>query len=94
MKYLLSLILFFSVVSFSYGQDDEKVYISPEVSAQYKGGPKAWTKFLNANLKYPYEASKSGFSGPVFLSFIVDKKGRVKKPVATILKDRTFLQCR
>ena len=41
------------------------------------GGAAAWAKFLQKNLRYPGEASEKGISGKVYVSFIVEKDGRL-----------------
>jgi len=41
------------------------------------GGMDAWSKFLNKNLRFPYEAQQDGVSGKVFLSFIIEKDGHL-----------------
>ncbi len=86
MKYLLTLILAFGITSFSLAQDkdEEMVYLQPEKHAEFKGGPAGWTKFLSSNLKYPTLATKMGAEGPVWVTFVIDKKGKVIDP--TVLK--------
>jgi protein TonB len=45
------------------------------------GGEKAWAKFLNKNLRFPYEAQQAGVSGRVILSFIIEKDGSLSNIV-------------
>jgi periplasmic protein TonB len=45
------------------------------------GGEKAWAKFLNKNLRFPYEAQQNGVSGRVILSFIIEKDGSLSNIV-------------
>jgi protein TonB len=39
------------------------------------GGDKAWSKFLNKNLRFPAVAQEEGQSGRVYMSFIIEKDG-------------------
>jgi len=50
---------------------------SLEVMPAPIGGMDAWSKFLNKNLRFPYEAQQDGVSGKVFLSFIIEKDGHL-----------------
>jgi protein TonB len=57
--------------------DDKKLYNTGDVGTMPEpvGGDKAWAKFLNKNLRFPYAAQQEGISGRVILSFIVEKDG-------------------
>jgi protein TonB len=48
-----------------------------EVMPEPFGGAAAWAKFLQKNLRYPGEASEKGISGKVYVSFVVEKDGRL-----------------
>lgn len=50
-----------------------------DVEPSFKGGEKAWIKFLEKNLIYPPEALKNNIEGKVFLSFYVDKEGVITR---------------
>src|SRR3569832_179494 len=50
---------------------------SLEVMPLPDGGMEGWAKFLNKNLRFPYEAQQDGVSGKVFLSFIIEKDGHL-----------------
>lgn len=43
----------------------------------FPGGMEAWAKFLSKNLRYPERASSAGVSGRVYMSFIVEKDGKI-----------------
>ncbi len=45
----------------------------------FKGGKRAWKKFLKSNLKYPEKAEQEGIEGKVFLAFNVIKDGTVTR---------------
>ncbi len=46
-----------------------------ETMPSYKGGLKAFYKFVGQNLKYPAQARRIGIEGKVFVHFVVDKDG-------------------
>lgn len=48
-----------------------------EFEAEYPGGARAWSKYLQQNLKYPDEAAKNEIQGTVLVQFIVEKDGTV-----------------
>ncbi|MDB5003533.1 MAG: energy transducer TonB, partial [Mucilaginibacter sp.] len=48
-----------------------------EVMPEPYGGAAAWAKFLQKNLQYPGEAVDKGISGKVWVSFVVEKDGRL-----------------
>jgi protein TonB len=45
------------------------------------GGDKAWAKFLMKNLHFPVIAQEQGVSGKVFLSFVIEKDGKLSNIV-------------
>jgi periplasmic protein TonB len=62
---------------------DVKVHILSDLDVMPEpiGGEKAWAKFLNKNLRFPYEAQQAGVSGRVILSFIIEKDGSLSNIV-------------
>jgi len=48
-----------------------------EVYPEFEGGQKGWAKYLQRNLRYPYEAEQIKIQGKVFVSFVVEKDGSV-----------------
>jgi len=56
---------------------DNNIYSIVDVDPTYNGGQKAYVKFLNKNIKYPRLAQELGTEGKVFISFIVEKNGRL-----------------
>lgn len=58
---------------------NEKLYDFSLVETQpeFVGGQKEWTKFLTANIKYPALARQNNITGKVYVSFIVEKDGRL-----------------
>jgi protein TonB len=49
--------------------------IGLDVMPEPVGGEKAWTKFLNKNLRFPPAAQEDGVGGRVYLSFIIEIDG-------------------
>jgi periplasmic protein TonB len=58
-------------------KEEDGVVLNVSEVAKYEGGNLALAKFLQKNLKYPIEAAKSGVSGKVYLSFVIDKFGKI-----------------
>lgn len=59
------------------GDDGIVPFTAIEKLPTFPGGMEAWTKFLSKNLRYPEQASSDGVSGRVYMSFIVEKDGRI-----------------
>lgn len=58
-------------------EEADQVFLVVEENAQFPGGNGEWNKYLKKNLKYPRQAKRMGIEGAVFLSFIVDKQGKI-----------------
>ncbi|MBL0095291.1 MAG: energy transducer TonB [Bacteroidetes bacterium] len=56
---------------------NEKVFISVEKMPEFPGGKEAMNDFIVKELNYPVGAKESGIEGKVYLSFIVNSKGKV-----------------
>ncbi|MGM9478251.1 energy transducer TonB [Pedobacter sp. GSP4] len=59
--------------------EDKEIYIAEGVDEypEFNGGAKAWSKYMERNLRYPYQAQEDGIQGKVFVSFVVEKDGSV-----------------
>lgn len=44
---------------------------------EFSGGMKAWTKYMERNLRYPDQAVEAQKQGKVFVSFVVEKDGSI-----------------
>ncbi|WP_167346240.1 energy transducer TonB [Pedobacter ginsenosidimutans] len=44
---------------------------------EFNGGAKAWSKYMERNLRYPSRAQEEGAAGKVFVSFVVEKDGSI-----------------
>ena len=58
-------------------QSQDKTVEKPPV---FKGGQEAMMKYFAENINYPEEAKKKGVSGVVYISMVIDKKGKVVDP--------------
>lgn len=56
---------------------EEKVYTSVDESPQFRGGPMALRNYISSQLKYPVKAIESRIQGKVFVSFVVNKDGKI-----------------
>jgi len=59
--------------------EDNGVYDAMTIEAypEFEGGMKAWAKYIQRNLRYPYEAQEKTIQGKVYISFIIEKDGSV-----------------
>lgn len=62
-------------------KDKDGVYNKPEVKPVYPGGEAALSKFIGDNINYPQDAIDQNVEGTSTISFIVDEKGMVTKPM-------------
>lgn len=60
--------------------DEDKIFTVVEQQAEYPGGMAEMMKFLQKNVKYPAAARRMGIEGSVFVSFVVDKEGKISDP--------------
>lgn len=58
--------------------DDGKVFTVVEEMPTFPGGEEKLFEFIQKNVKYPAIARENGISGRVYLTFVVDKEGRIK----------------
>jgi len=52
-------------------------YTVAEEMPKFPGGDDARVKFLVENIKYPENARKNGIAGRVFITYVVEKDGRI-----------------
>ena len=81
LKLMLPILLLIGMISVqSHAQDKEKagdVYLNVEEMPEYPGGELALRKDIAHAIKYPDEAKKKGISGKVYVSFVVNEKGKI-----------------
>ncbi len=58
----------------------DSVYAAPDKLPQFPGGEPELKKFISKNVKYPIMAQESGIKGKVFVTFIINEKGKVINP--------------
>ena len=63
---------------------DEPVYKVVEEMPKFPGGQDALTNYMVTNVKYPENARKNGVQGTVFVTFVVEKDGKISD--ARVLK--------
>lgn len=56
----------------------DTIFTITEKAAEFKGGLEGLAKYLQATVKYPKQARRSGAQGTVYVAFVVDKDGTVK----------------
>jgi len=59
-------------------EDGDEVYRVVEQMPQFPGGDAAIMKYIAKHVRYPQIAKEYGIEGRVFVTFIIDKKGKVK----------------
>ncbi len=74
---------------------ENKLFFIAEKMPQYPGGKSALSLFFTRNIKYPEEALKQQIEGKVYVSFVVDKNGKlsdfkIKKGVSAILDNEAL----
>ncbi len=50
---------------------------------EFVGGVKAWSKYMERNLRYPLSAQEDAVQGKVFVSFVVEKNGSITDVTVT-----------
>jgi periplasmic protein TonB len=57
--------------------EDKEIYLGADEYPEFTGGAKAWSKYMERNLRYPSRAQEEGAGGKVFVSFVVEKDGSI-----------------
>src|SRR5574343_156549 len=57
--------------------DENAIYTRVDKMPEYPGGQVALVKYLSKNIKYPAIYKKNKINGRVFVSFVIDKDGKV-----------------
>ncbi|MCD4665875.1 MAG: energy transducer TonB [Bacteroidales bacterium] len=58
-------------------ESEEVIFTVVESMPTFPGGDAARIKYLNNNIKYPQMARESGIQGRVFVTFVVERNGKV-----------------
>lgn len=56
---------------------DSLVFVVVEESPEFQGGDQARIEYLIKNINYPKKARKAGIQGTVYITFIIEKDGKV-----------------
>lgn len=59
-------------------EEEEQIFTIVENMPEFPGGQEALFKYLGKSIKYPSMAVDAGIQGRVYVSFMVDKDGKVK----------------
>jgi protein TonB len=57
--------------------EDKEIYLGADEYPEFTGGAKAWSKYMERNLRYPSRAQEEGAAGKVYVSFVVEKDGSI-----------------
>lgn len=57
--------------------DEDVIFTVVEQQAEFPGGLEAMVKFISKNMKYPAVARRMGVEGSVFVSFVIDREGKI-----------------
>ncbi|BDD08235.1 hypothetical protein FUAX_06670 [Fulvitalea axinellae] len=64
----------------SYDADGRKyIYTEVKQAPEYEGGRRGFYRAVGKSVRYPREARTSGVAGKVYISYVVDKEGKVTK---------------
>lgn len=61
------------------GDDEGKVFTVVEEMPSFPGGDEKLFEYIQKNVKYPAIARENGISGRVYITFVVDKDGKIKE---------------
>jgi len=56
---------------------EAEIFTVVEAMPEFQGGDAARIKFLQENIKYPQMAKESGIQGRVYVTFVVEKNGKI-----------------
>jgi len=80
-KLFISIVFLLSAVLCQAQEKENKskdgVYLVVEEMPTYPGGEEALRNDIATNVKYPEDAKKAGIQGKVYVTFVVDEKGKV-----------------
>jgi len=58
-------------------QTNEKVYTKVEIMPEFPGGERALRHFVSDSVRYPKEATAKGIQGKVFITYTINKEGKI-----------------
>lgn len=60
------------------GEDPDQVFLVVEQMPEFPGGRQALLAFIGKNMRYPAQARRMQIAGTVYVSFVVDKEGKIE----------------
>jgi protein TonB len=57
--------------------EEPEILFFVDVMPEFPGGDQALLSYLSRNVKYPVIAQENGIQGKVYVSFVIDEKGRI-----------------
>jgi protein TonB len=60
-------------------EDWEQEFFKVEIEARFPGGPDAWRRYLERNMRYPESAQENGTQGLVKVQFLIDREGNISE---------------
>lgn len=78
--FILTCLLFFNICSAQQNKssnDGDGLFTIVEEMPSFKGGDAAMVKFIQKNVKYPQAEKEAGITGTCFVTFIVEKNGKL-----------------
>jgi TonB family protein len=57
---------------------EEEIFTAVEQNAEFPGGPRAFSQFIQRNLRYPSAAVRANVGGKVYVQFVVNKDGTIQ----------------
>lgn len=81
--FILILSTFFFSLTFekstaqSVSEESTAIFTKVDKMPEFPGGQVALVKFLSKNIKYPQKYKSDKLNGRVFVSFVIDKEGKV-----------------
>jgi len=76
-KLFVPVLFLLSVMVAGVNAQEKDICKEPDVMAEYPGGFDALIAYISDNVNYPEECKKNKTQGKVFVSYIVDKNGKV-----------------
>jgi protein TonB len=64
-------------ISIKEDDSDKLMPCNVETEAEYPGGPAAWQRYLNKNMRFPVDSIDDEIQGSVVVRFVVDEAGNV-----------------
>jgi TonB family protein len=58
-------------------EEEESVFVIVEQMPKFPGGMTAYLKYVQEHIQYPKEAAEQNITGRVFVSFIIEKDGKI-----------------